>query len=149
MPRRKKITVKLKDLEDAKYLERLFGREPLFEEYDLSTLQITVQKKIYHKIKDIDRVIDNIERYLAINPNMVVISEFDGGYWVSRELLAKMAKVTRVTITKWFADKIIAPRREVGFSSPDPYYVLEQLKVIRDMEREESKLIAQKAENQE
>lgn len=54
-------------------------------------------------------------------------------------MLAKMLRVTRVTVTKWFSDKIIMPQKSSRLDMPDPYYLLEQLKVIKARERNESK----------
>ncbi|MFR9548242.1 MAG: hypothetical protein SNG27_09235 [Rikenellaceae bacterium] len=129
MPRRKTLTLDLDALECGdKIYQLLYDCDELID-YDLSTLKITVQEEIENKIKDIDKVIRNLERYMAINPNYSDVE--NGNNLVKKQTLAKMLGVSRVTLNKWFRDGLLY--RE-SYHTPgtlkavDPIDILEQLK---------------------
>ncbi len=131
MPRRKTLTLNLHALECGEQIyQLLFDCEQLFD-YDLSTLKITIQEDIEVKIKNIDKVIYNLERYMAHYPNY---SDVEGGEnLVKKKTMAKMLGVSRVTLDKWIRDGLIfrGHHRFPGtLKAFDPIDILDQLKKI-------------------
>ena len=133
MPRRKTLNVNLPELEHGLDIFLKLKNDPMLAGYDLSTLKITIQESIIKQIKDIDRVTRNLENYLVANPNCCEL--FDGMKYVSKQKLAKMLKVSRVTLDKWIADELIKPRflsSTIALEILDPYDILAQLKEIQN-----------------
>ncbi|MFI3320117.1 MAG: hypothetical protein SNH01_04685 [Rikenellaceae bacterium] len=129
MPRRKTLTLDLHTLECGEQIyQLLFDCEQLLD-YDLSTLKITIQEFIDVKIRNIDKVIKNLERYMKINPNY---SDVESSHkLVKKQTLAKMLGVSRVTLDKWLRDGLIFQERydtAGSLKAFDPIDILNQLK---------------------
>jgi predicted DNA-binding transcriptional regulator AlpA len=66
-----------------------------------------VKKKYTPQIRDIDRAINNLTRYLTNNPNS--IETVNGESLVSKKQIAKMLKISRPTLDKWIKEGFITP----------------------------------------
>jgi hypothetical protein len=108
MLRRKKYTIPAKELacydEIVSELEKL---PQVADEYDMFTIQITVLKKIYPYIKDIDAAITHFERYLSVNRKY--IQTFEGEELISRVRLARMLGISRQSLSEWIKKGFITP----------------------------------------
>lgn len=132
MPRRKVKYIAATELSCFEQVVAELKDRSDFDGYDLSTLALSVKYQVEPTIRpaNLQKAIDNIERYVAINCK----EPFD--YIVGVSKLAKISKISRPTITRWCADKFIRPETEqVKFSSEqDGLYdlgvVLEQLRAI-------------------
>lgn len=129
MPRRKVLTIDVSQLKRCTDVYLALKNDPIFEEYDLSTLTISVKAKITPVIKNAERAASNLENFLVANP--ACYEEFNDVKYVTKQKLAKMMRVSRTTLDKWFNDGLIIPIY-VGGSALievcDPYDILAQLK---------------------
>lgn len=79
----------------------------LAADYDMDSNEISIKKKYQPYIKNVEKVISNLQRYYAANKQF--IETFNGKQLISKNALAKMMNVSCPTIDKWF---------ELGFISP-------------------------------
>ncbi len=107
MPRRKqyKISARQTAIYDAIVAE--LQKNPELADYDMETIEILVKKKITPRIRDIDKAIDNLKRYIAVNKEFSQI--VNGEAIVSKKDIAKMLKISRPTFDKWIRDGFIIP----------------------------------------
>ena len=107
MPRRKqyKISARQTAIYDAIVAE--LQKNPELADYDMETIEISVKKKITPRIRNIDKAIDNLKRYIAVNKEF--IQTVNGEAIVSKKDIAKMLKISRPTFDKWIRDGFIIP----------------------------------------
>jgi predicted DNA-binding transcriptional regulator AlpA len=94
----------------------------------MGTIEISVKKKYTPQIRDIDRAINNLTRYLTNNPNS--IETVNGEALVSKKQIAKMLKISRPTLDKWINDGFIIPSKSKflrGTHIFPPDLILQQL----------------------
>ncbi len=128
MPRRKQYKIPARKMEvyDAIVAELLLN--PELTDYDLETIEISVKKKITPRIRDIDKAIDNLKRYISVNKEFIQI--VNGEAIVSKKDIAKMLKISRPTLDKWIRDGFITPVQSNVLSNTEvfpPDLILEQL----------------------
>lgn len=107
MPRRKqyKILASQTDIFDSIVAELQKNSE--LADYDMESIEISVKKKITPQIRNIDKAINNLKRYIAVNQEFIQI--INGEAIVSKKDIAKMMKISRPTLDKWIKDGFIFP----------------------------------------
>ena len=107
MPRRKqyKISARQTAIYDAIVAE--LQKNPELADYDMETIEISVKKKITPRIRNIDKAIDSLKRYIAVNKEFIQI--VNGEAIVSKKDIAKMLKISRPTLDKWIREGFIIP----------------------------------------
>ena len=106
MPRRQQITIPLEKLSVCETLINELSDNPLFADYDLDTLKLTMlKKKAPPRIKDVDKAIKNLKWHVDSNSSR--IETFMGHQIINKKDLAKMMKVSRPTLDKWINDGFI------------------------------------------
>lgn len=128
MPRRKqyKILARQTAIYDAIVAE--LQRNPELTNYDMETIEISVKKKITPRILNIDKAIDNLTRYIAVNKKFIQI--VNGEAIVSKKDIAKMLKISRPTLDKWIRDGFISPTKSQVLPNTEifpPDLILKQL----------------------
>ena len=110
MPRRKQITISVEELNVYDTLIEELSENPVLDDYDLSTVELTIlKKKPPPQIKDVDKAIENFKKYVAANRNLFEM--FEGQQIINKKNLAKMMKVSRPTLDKWIRDGFIQPKK--------------------------------------
>lgn len=118
MPRRKQITLLLKDLNVFDEIVKILIPLEELAEYDLSTLKIALlKKKLSPKIIHPENAIQNLERYIYLN----------GNEGVRKCQLCKIMKISRPTLNKWIADGFIIPTRIQGIYNQLQIYNLKDI----------------------
>jgi len=132
MPRRQQITIPIEKLSVFESLIEELSENPLLEDYDLDTVQLTIlKKKSPPRIKDVDKAIENLKWYVAANSSRIEM--FEGHQITNKKDLAKMMKVSRPTLDKWISDGFIQPKRLTrSFEIYQIDSVLEQLEKQRN-----------------
>ncbi len=128
MPRRKqhKILARQTAIYDTIVAE--LQRNPELANYDMETIEISVKKKITPRIRNIDKAIDNLKRYIAVNKEFIQI--VNGEAIVSKKDIAKMLKISRPTLDKWIREGFVSPTKSEVLSNTDifpPDLILKQL----------------------
>lgn len=128
MARRKVHKIPAKEISICKEIIDELRKRSDFAEYDLSTIEISAKKKVVPRIRNIDRAIDNLKRYIAINHDF--IKTIHGVPVTSKKEIVKMLRVSRPTLDKWISDGFITPIRSGVCSSKEffpPEQILKQL----------------------
>ncbi|WP_303918765.1 hypothetical protein [Draconibacterium sediminis] len=128
MPRRKqyKIPAREMDVYDAIIAE--LQQNPELADYDMDTLEISVKKKINPRIQNIDKAIENLERYMVVNKEFIRM--VNGEAIVLKKDIAKMLKVSRPTLDKWIKDGFISSVKSEVMDNTEIYppdLILKQL----------------------
>lgn len=128
MPRRKqyKISARQTAIYDAIVAE--LQKNPELADYDMETIEISVKKKITPRIRNIDKAIDNLKRYVAVNKEFIQI--VNGEAIVSKKDIAKMLKISRPTLDKWIREGFVSPTKSKVLPNTDifpPNLILKQL----------------------
>ena len=132
MPRRQQITIPIGELSVFENIIEELSENPLLEDYDLDTVQLTIlKKKSPPRIKDVDKAIENLKWYVAANSSRIEM--FEGHQITNKKDLAKMMKISRPTLDKWISDGFIQPKRLTrSFEIYQIDSVLEQLEKQRN-----------------
>lgn len=109
MARRKKTTINLKTLKTYSLLLEELQADPDYTDKDLSTLTLTVLDNYEAVIKNVDKAISSLKRYVAANKQF--INTFQEEQFINRVQLAKMLGISRQTLTTWIDKGFITPRQ--------------------------------------
>jgi len=107
MPRRKQYRISARQTAIHGTIVSELQKNPELADYDMETIEISVKKKITPRIRNIDKAIDNLKRYIAVNKEFIQI--VNGEAIVSKKDIAKMLKISRPTLNKWIRDGFIIP----------------------------------------
>lgn len=107
MPRRKQYKISARQTAIYEAIVSELQKNPELADYDMETIEISVKKKIVPRIRNIDKAIDNLKRYIVVNNEFIHI--VNGEAIVSKKDIAKMMKISRPTLDKWIRDGFITP----------------------------------------
>ena len=107
MPRRKQYKISARQTAIYEAIVSELQKNPELADYDMKTMEISVKKKIVPRIRNIDKAIDNLKRYIVVNKEFIQI--VNGEAIVSKKDIAKMMKISRPTLDKWIRDGFITP----------------------------------------
>ena len=128
MPRRKQYKIPARQTTIYEAIVSELQKNPELADYDMETIEISVKKKITPHIRNIDKAIDNLKRYILVNKEFIQI--VNGEAIVSKKDIAKMLKISRPTLDKWIRDGFITPVQSNVLSNAEvfpPDLILEQL----------------------
>lgn len=128
MPRRKQYKIPAREMAIYEAIVSELQKNPELADYDMETIEISVKKKITPRIRDIDKAIDNLKRYILVNKEFIQI--VNGEAIVSKKDIAKMLKISRPTLDKWIRDGFITPVQSNVLPNAEvfpPDLILEQL----------------------
>lgn len=128
MPRRKQYKISARQTAVYEAIVSELQKSPELADYDMETIEISVKKKITPRIRDIDKAIDNLKRYILVNKEFIQI--VNGEAIVSKKDIAKMLKISRPTLDKWIREGFIIPVKSNVLPNADvfpPNLILEQL----------------------
>jgi hypothetical protein len=131
MPRRKQISIPVKELTVYNTLIRELSKNPLLEDYDMSSVKLTILKnKPPPRIKDVDKAIENLKWYVSAHSDRIEL--FMGQKVIIKKKLAKMMRISRPTLDKWIKDGFITSKKPYSSFEVFPVdAVLEQLEKQR------------------
>lgn len=107
MPRRKQYKISARQTAIYDLIVAELQQNPELADYDMSTIEISIKKKITPRIQNIDLAITNLKRYIAINRELIQM--VNGEMIVTKKDIARMLKISRPTLDKWIRDEFITP----------------------------------------
>lgn len=128
MPRRKQYKISARQTAIYDTIVSELQKNPELADYDMETIEVSVKKKITPRIRNIDKAIDNLKRYIAVNKEFIQI--VNGEAIVSKKDIAKMLKISRPTLDKWIREGFVSPTKSEVLSNTDifpPDLILKQL----------------------
>ena len=126
MPRPKKITIPFHETDIYNSVIDLLKANPELSDYDFSSIKIhvTLLKKSHPRIKDLEIILERIERYVSIN----------GDKTVGKKELCRIMKISRPTLDKWIDNGfIVMTSKTAEFGYWELYnlnHVIKQLRTI-------------------
>lgn len=130
MARRKKTTIDLKSLKIYPRLLEELQEHPDYADKDHSTLTLTVLDNYEPVIKDVDKAILRLKRYVAANKQF--IETFKNEQFINRVQLAKMLGVSRQTLTSWIDKGFITPSQSKYLRNTETFNTDAVLRELRD-----------------
>lgn len=128
MPRRKQYKILARQTAIHSTIVSELQKNPELADYDMETIEISVKKKITPRIRNIDKAIDNLKRYIAVNKEFIQIVNNEA--IVSKKDIAKMLKISRPTLDKWIREGFVSPTKSKVLPNTDifpPDLILKQL----------------------
>jgi hypothetical protein len=128
MPRRKQYKILARQTAIHDTIVSELQKNPELADYDMETIEISVKKKITPRIRNIDKAIDNLKRYIAVNKEFIQIVNNEA--IVSKKDIAKMLKISRPTLDKWIREGFVSPTKSKVLPNTDifpPDLILKQL----------------------
>ena len=128
MPRRKQYKILARQTAIYGTIVAELQKNPELADYDMETIEISVKKKITPRILNIDKAIDNLTRYIAVNKEFIQI--VNGEAIVSKKDIAKMLKISRPTLDKWIREGFVSPTKSQVLPNTEifpPDLILKQL----------------------
>ncbi len=128
MPRRKQYKISTRQTAIHDTIVSELQKNPELADYDMETIEISVKKKITPRIRNIDRAIENLKRYIAVNKEFIQIVNDEA--IVSKKDIAKMLKISRPTLDKWIREGFVSPTKSEVLPNTDifpPDLILKQL----------------------
>lgn len=128
MPRRKQYKILARQTAIFDVIVAELQRNSELADYDMETIEISVKKKITPRIQNIDKAIDNLKRYIAVNKEFIQIVNNEA--IVSKKDIAKMLKISRPTLDKWIREGFVSPTKSKVLPNTDifpPDLILKQL----------------------
>ena len=128
MPRRKQFKIPARQTSVYEAIVSELQKNPELVDYDMETIEISVKKKITPRIRDIDKAINNLRRYISVNKEFIQV--VNGEAIVSKKDIAKMLKISRPTLDKWIRDGFITPVQSNVLSNAEvfpPDLILKEL----------------------
>ncbi|MDR2948338.1 MAG: hypothetical protein LBV71_03940 [Prevotella sp.] len=136
MPRRKKTTIDLKDLKSYPPLLKELQEHPLYADKDFTTLTLTVLDSYEPGIKDADKAITHLKRYVAANKSF--IKTFRDEQFINRVQLAKMLGISRQTLTGWINKGFITPLQSKYLRETETFNTDAVLRELQDYRNKQS-----------
>ena len=128
MPRRKQYKISTRQTAIHDTIVSELQKNPELADYDMETIEISVKKKITPRIRNIDKAIDNLTRYIVVNKEFIQI--VNGEAIVSKKDIAKMLKISRPTLDKWIREGFVSPTKSKVLPNTEifpPDLILKQL----------------------
>jgi hypothetical protein len=98
MPRRKTIRIDAAELNCWNELWKELGNHPLFQNANFDSIEIVSKERSPDpQIKDVDKPIIRLERFIRNNGNRMV----------GKQKLCQIMKISRPTLNKWIDDELL------------------------------------------
>lgn len=130
MARRRKNTIDLKSLKIYPLLLKELKFHPDYADKDLTSLQLNVYDSFEASIKDVDKAILLLRRYVAANKKF--ISTIKDEQLINRVELSRMLGISRQTLTEWIKKGFITPQKSKYLRNTETFNTDAVLKELQD-----------------
>ena len=121
MPRRRKIEIKASELSCFEQLMSELRRRTEFTNIDPDSLHVWAYESYEQELKNVDKAIQHLDRWLYIHKEKNELQAFDGGQLMTKKELATALGITRPTLYRWLKSKWLTGCRDERFTR-DEYY---------------------------
>lgn len=121
MPRRRKIEIKASELACFDTLVEELRTRPEFADFDPTSLRVWAYESHEQELKNVDKALRHLDRWLYIREDKNELSAFDGGRLMNKKELAAALGITRPTLYRWLSSKWFEGCRDERMSR-DEYY---------------------------
>ena len=121
MPRRRKIEIKTSELACFDTLVEALRSQSEFADFDPASLRVWAYENHEQELKNVDKAIRHLDRWLYIHEDKNELPAFDGGRLMNKKELAAALGITRPTLYRWLSSKWFEGCRDERMSR-DEYY---------------------------
>lgn len=121
MPRRRKIEIKASELACFDTLVEELRTRPEFADFDPVSLRVWAYESHEQELKNVDKALRHLDRWLYIHEDKNELRAFDGGRLMNKKELAAALGITRPTLYRWLGSKWFEGCRDERMSR-DEYY---------------------------
>lgn len=136
MARRKKNTIDLKSLKIYPLLLEELEKNPDYADKDLTSLNLTVYDSFEASIKNVDKAILRLKRYVAANKNFINMVEDE--QLINRVELSKMLGISRQTLSEWIKKGFITPQKSKYLRNTETFSTNAVLRELQDYQNTHS-----------
>ena len=122
MPRRRKIEIKVSELECYETLVAELSRRVEFVDFDMASLRVWAYESYEQELKGVDKALRNLDRWLAAHRNELHITNVQGERLLCKQELAKALGITRPTLDRWLKSKWLKDCRDHSRTEDNIYY---------------------------
>lgn len=105
MPHRRKIEIKASEQACFDTLVEELRFWPEFADFDLASLRVWAYESHEQELKNVDKAIRHLDRWLYIHKDQNELPVFDGGRLMDKSELAAALGITRPTLYRWLGSK--------------------------------------------
>lgn len=105
-------------------------KNPDYVDKDLTSLALTVYDSFEASIKDVDKAILRLKRYVAANKNFINMVEDE--QLINRVELSKMLGISRQTLSEWIKKGFIAPQKSKYLRNTETFSTNAVLRELQD-----------------
>lgn len=105
MSRRRKIEIKASELACFDTLAEELHSRSEFADFDLASLRVWAYTSYEQELKNVDKAIRHLDRWLYIHKDPNELPAFDGGRLMNKTELAAALGITRPTLYRWLGSK--------------------------------------------
>lgn len=121
MPRRRKIEIKASELACFDTLVEELRTRQEFADFDPASLRVWAYEGHEQELKNVDKAIHHLDRWLYIHEDRNELSAFDGGRLMNKKELAAALGITRPTLYRWLSSKWFEGCRDERMSRAEYY----------------------------
>ena len=121
MSRRRKIEIKASELVCFNTLVEALRSRSEFADFDPTSLRVWAYESHEQELKNVDKALRHLDRWLYIHEDKNELPAFDGGRLMNKKELAAALGITRPTLYRWLSSKWLEGCRDERMSR-DEYY---------------------------
>ena len=121
MSRRRKIEINASKLACFDTLVEALRSRPEFADFDPASLRVWAYESHEQELKNVDKAIRHLDRWLYIHEDKNELPAFDSGRLMNKKDLAAALGITRPTLYRWLSSKWFEGCHDIRFSK-DEYY---------------------------
>lgn len=122
MPRRRKIEIKVSELECYETLVAELSKRTEFANFDAESLRVWAYESYEQELKGVDKALRNFDRWLAAHRNEPYLTNIQGERLLCKQDLAKALGIARPTLDRWLKSKWLMDCRDHSRTEDNIYY---------------------------
>lgn len=122
MPRRRKIEIKVSELECYETLVAELSSREEFANFDAESLRVWAYESYEQELKGVEKSLHRLDYWLAAHRNELYLTNFQGERLLCKQELAKALGITRPTLDRWLKSKWLKGCRDHSREDDTIYY---------------------------
>ena len=122
MPRRRKIEIKVSELECYETLVAELSKREEFANFDAGSLRVWAYESYEQELKGVEKSLRMLDHWLAAHHNELFITNMQGERLLCKQDLAKALGIARPTLDRWLSSKWLKDCRDHSREGDNIYY---------------------------
>ena len=122
MPRRRKIEIKVSELECYEALVAELSKRTEFAKFDAESLRVWAYESYEQELKGVEKSLRRLDHWLAAHRNELFIINMQGERLLCKQDLAKALGIARPTLDRWLSSKWLKDCQDHSREGDNIYY---------------------------